>query len=117
VDGPFYRSGEGYLACLRGSRNQRIINLRGESQWKAAVINLTAIIGVYPICQYRRGGWCNQIDYNEDRVLASINGQGAEWCDLTEEYMETSGELELGFHLGGLFVPFCEVMRFYGGGQ
>jgi hypothetical protein len=29
--------------------------------------------------------------------------------------METSGELELGFHLGELFIPFCEVMRFFGG--
>ena len=51
----------------------------------------------------------------ENKVLASINGQGAEWCSLTEEYMETSGELEFGFHLGQLFIPFCEVMRFYGG--
>jgi hypothetical protein len=48
-------------------------------------------------------------------VLASINGEGAEWCSLTEEYMETSGELELGFTLGELFIPFAEVMRFFGG--
>ena len=39
----------------------------------------------------------------------------AEWCEMTEQYMETSGELELGFNLGELFIPFCEVMRFYGG--
>ena len=80
-----------------------------------AVIDLATVIGVYPICN-TGAVLVHQIDYGEDRVLASINGQNAEWCGLTEEYMETSGELELGFHLGGLFVPFCEVMRFYGGG-
>ena len=35
---------------------------------------------------------------------------------VTEEYRECTGELELGFCLGSLFVPFSEVMRFYGGG-
>jgi hypothetical protein len=29
--------------------------------------------------------------------------------------METTEELELGFRLGELFIPFCEVMRFTGG--
>ena len=47
--------------------------------------------------------------------MGSQSGEGAEWCSLTEEYMETSGELELGFHLGELFIPFCEIMRFFGG--
>ena len=78
------------------------------------MIDLASVIGVYTICN-TGAVLIYQIDYSEDRVLASINGQGAEWCSLTEEYMETSGELELGFHLGQLFIPFCEVMRFYGG--
>jgi hypothetical protein len=34
----------------------------------------------------------HRFDYGEDRVLASINGQGAEWCSLTEEYMENGAE-------------------------
>ena len=49
-------------------------------------------------------------------MLASVNGVSPEWCPLAEEYMECTGEMELGFYLGSsLFVPFCEVMRFYGG--
>lgn len=79
-----------------------------------AVIDLTKVIGLYPICN-TGAVLVHRIDYGEDRVLASINGANAEWCSLTEEYMEMSGELELGFHLGELFVPFCEVMRFFGG--
>ena len=78
------------------------------------MINLATVIGVYPLCN-TGAVLVHQIDYGEDKVLASINGQGAEWCSLTEEYMETSGELKFGFHLGQLFIPFCEVMRFYGG--
>jgi len=79
-----------------------------------AVIDLKTVIGVYPICN-TGAVLVHGIDYTEDRVLASINGRNPEWCGLTEEYLETSGELEPGFHLGELFIPFCEVMRFYGG--
>ena len=79
-----------------------------------AIIDLSAVIGVYPICN-TGAVLVHAIDYGEDRVLASINGEGAEWCSLTEEYMETTEELELGFRLGELFIPFCEVMRFTGG--
>lgn len=60
--------------------------------------------------------WWHAIDYGADKVLASISGDNPEWCDLTEQYMgESTGEMELGFTLGSFFVPFCEVMRFYGG--
>lgn len=79
-----------------------------------AIIDLSAVIGVYPICN-TGAVLVHAIDYGEDRVLASINGADPEWCGLTEEYMETTEELELGFRLGGLFIPFCEVMRFTGG--
>ena len=78
------------------------------------IIDLTTVIGVYALCN-TGAVLVHAIDYGEDRVLASINGEDAEWCSLTEEYMEVTGELETGFTLGGLFIPFCEVMRFYGG--
>jgi hypothetical protein len=78
------------------------------------MIDLTSVIGVYPICN-TGAVLVHKIDYGEEKMLASINGEGAEWCSLTEEYMETSGELELGFTLGELFIPFAEVMRFFGG--
>lgn len=78
------------------------------------MIDLSTVIGVYTICN-TGAVLVHAIDYGEDKVLASINGEDAEWCEMTEQYTETSGELELGFSLGELFVPFCEVMRFYGG--
>ena len=81
---------------------------------ESAVIDLKTVIGVYPLTN-TGAVLVHAIDYSEDKVLASINGKDPEWCCLTEEYLETSGELELGFHLGELFIPFCEVMRFYGG--
>ena len=78
------------------------------------VIDLATVIGVYPLTN-TGAVLVHAIDYGEDRVLASINGVEPCWCDLKEEYMETSGELELVFALGELFIPFAEVMRFYGG--
>ena len=78
------------------------------------VIDLASVIGVYPVCN-TGAVLVHRIDYGEDRVLASINGKDPEWCCLTEEYVEATGEMELGFNLGSFFVPFCEVMRFYGG--
>ena len=69
-----------------------------------------------------QNGLCNTgavlvhaIDYAEDKILASINGENPEWCAMTEEYMEVTGETELGFTLGSFFIPLCEVMRFYSG--
>ncbi len=46
-----------------------------------------------------------------------MNGEDPIWYDISEEYRETSQELELGFDLGSLFIPFSEVMRFYGGAE
>lgn len=79
------------------------------------IIDLAAVIGVYPLCN-TGAVLVHAIDYGEDKILASINGVNPEWCCLKEEYMEVTGEIELGFTLGDLFIPFCEVMRFYGGG-
>ena len=78
------------------------------------MIDLSAVIGVYALCN-TGAVLIHAIDYGEDKVLASVNGVSPEWCPLTEEYMETTEELELGFRLGELFIPFCEVMRFTGG--
>ena len=78
------------------------------------MIDLTTVIGVYPICN-TGAVLVHAIDYGEDRVLASVNGADPAWCRLEEEYMEATGDLDLGFRLGEWFIPFCEVMRFYGG--
>lgn len=81
---------------------------------ESKAIDLSTIIGVYPICN-TGAVLVHAIDYGEDRVLASINGENPEWCSLTEQYVEETGEEELGFMLGSFFAPFCEVQRFYGG--
>ena len=79
-------------------------------------VDLSKVIGVYPICN-TGGVLIHRIDYGEDKVLASVNGEDPIWYDISEEYRETSQELELGFYLGSLFIPFSEVMRFYGGAE
>lgn len=71
---------------------------------------LTTVLGVCSFCN-TGAILIHAIDYSEDRVLASISGEGAEWCAMTEEYRECTGELELGFTFGSLFIPFAEVMR------
>ncbi len=68
------------------------------------------VIGVYPIFN-TAAVLVHEIDYGEDRVLASINGKDPEWCDITEEYISLTEEFELGFKFGEWFVPFSEVMR------
>jgi len=77
-----------------------------------AMIDLKTVIGVYPLCN-TGAVLVHAIDYGEDKILASINGNDPCWCDMTEEYMEMTGETELGFKLGSFFIPLCEVMRFY----
>ena len=81
---------------------------------ESKMIDLSTVIGVYPVTN-TGAVLVHAIDYSEDRILASINGIGAEWCTMEEQYMESTGEMELGFVLGSLFIPLCEVMRFYGG--
>ena len=72
-------------------------------------IDLKSIIGFFPICN-AGAVLVYQIDYGEERVLASMPGEPPEWCKLIEEPVD--GELELGFSLGSFFVPFADVMRF-----
>ena len=80
------------------------------------VIDLSKVIGVYGLCN-TGAVLVHAIDYPEDKVLASINGENPQWCEITEASREGEDELELGFFLGSIFVPFCDVMRFYGGGS
>ncbi len=78
---------------------------------EATMIDLSTVIGVYSLCN-TGAVLVHAIDYGGEKILASINGKNPEWCSMTEEYMEATEELELGFTLGNLFIPFCEVMRF-----
>ena len=78
------------------------------------VIDLSKVIGVYGLCN-TGAVLVHFIDYPEDKVLASINGDNPQWCEITEACREGEDELELGFFLGSFFVPFYDVMRFYGG--
>ena len=78
------------------------------------MVDLNTVIGVYSLCN-TGAVLVHAIDYAEDKILASINGENPKWCDMTEEFMEVTGETELGFTLGSFFIPLCEVMRFYSG--
>ena len=82
-------------------------------QNETKVIDLKEVVGIYGISN-KGAVLVHRVDYSDDRVLASINGENPEWCDFTEEYWEGTGQPELGFCLGSFFVPFCEVMRFHG---
>ena len=75
---------------------------------------LAAVIGVYCFCN-AGAILVYAFDYGEDRILAGINDSEPEWCRLEEHCMEMTEQPELGFMFGDLFVPLCEVMRFYGG--
>ena len=79
---------------------------------ESKMIDLDTVIGMYGLTN-TGSVLVHAIDYGEDRVLASINGENPEWCCMTEQYVEHLGEETLGFTLGELFIPFCEVMRFY----
>lgn len=76
------------------------------------VIDLDNVIGMYSLTN-TGAVLVHAIDYGEDKILASINGENPEWCSMTEQYMEVLGEETLGFTIGELFIPLCEVMRFY----
>lgn len=70
------------------------------------------VIGVYPL--FNTGGICvHVIDYAEDKVLASVNGENPEWCEMAEKLQpeEDGSEMESGFLFGSFFVPFSGVMR------
>ena len=77
---------------------------------ESKMIELSKLIGVYGLCN-TGSVLVHAIDYTEDKVLASINGENPQWCEITEVCREGEDELVLGFFLGSIFVPFCEVMR------
>ena len=79
------------------------------------IIDLSSVIGIYALCN-TGAVLVHQIDYAEDKVLASLNGKDPEWCEIKEEYSEETQDAEPGFYLGSIFVPLAEVMRFNGGG-
>lgn len=74
------------------------------------MIDLDSIIGVYSITNTGTV-LLHKIDYEGDRVLASMNGRDPCWYDITES--EMNGEMVQGFWLYTIFVPFYLVMRFY----
>lgn len=76
------------------------------------IIDLNHVIGICPVGS-NRTVLLHQISYDRDKVQASINGIDPVWVDLKEQYMEVTGEMVLGFFLENLFVPFCEIRRFY----
>lgn len=54
------------------------------------------IIGVFPM--FNTGGICvHAIDDAEDKVLASVNRENPEWCEMTEQPQEDGDEMESGF--------------------
>ena len=67
-------------------------------------------IGVYCVCN-TMGICVHEIDYCEDRVLASANGENLQWCPMNEQKKKKKKEAEPGFLFGSFFVPFSEVMR------
>ena len=79
---------------------------------ESKIIDLSKVIGMCTVCNTGTV-LVYQIDYGEYKVLAGINGADPEWCDMTEQTVDD--ELELGFTLGSFFIPFYQVMRFYGG--
>ena len=59
------------------------------------------VIGVYPL--FNTGGICvHAIDYAEDKVPASVNGENPEWCEMAEKPQpeEDGSEMESGFLFG-----------------
>lgn len=72
--------------------------------------NKLTVIGVYTFCST---GSVLVHKLEDERVLASINGNKPHWCPITEEWNEEEEEWESGFyiHLGSFFVPFSQTMR------
>lgn len=68
-------------------------------------IDLSTVIGIFPLCN-TGAVLVHKIDYGEEKVLSSINGEIPEWCSLTEEYDDTTGEQELGFYP---WLSFCAI--------
>lgn len=68
------------------------------------------VIGAYPICNTASLNVC-EIDDANDRVLVSLNDMPPRWYKIREACNTDTGECEMGFNYGGVFVPFSDVMR------
>ena len=75
------------------------------------MIDLATVIGIYAICN-TGAILLHQIDYANEKVKISLNGEGPEWTDLTEGYADGSSELETGFRFGEMFIPLADIIRF-----
>ena len=80
------------------------------------LIDLSTIIGVYGLTN-TGAVLVHAIDYDAEKVLASVNGADPCWCDLIEACPEGGDDAEIGFYIGALFIPLSGVMRFYNGGS
>lgn len=67
-------------------------------------------IGAYPICNTASLN-VYEIDDANDRVLVSLNDMPPRWYKIREACNADTGEYEMGFNYGGVFVPFSDVMR------
>lgn len=66
---------------------------------------MSKIIGVFPM--FNTGGICvHAIDDAEDKVLASVNGENPEWCEMAEQPQEDGDEMESGFCSAPFSCPF-----------
>lgn len=67
------------------------------------------VIGSYPFCN-TGSVVIHEIDYAEDKVLASINCIDPQWYDI-EWYIDEDTEPKPGFNMGDWFINLDEVMR------
>lgn len=54
---------------------------------ESKMIDLDTVIGVYGLTN-TGSVLVHAIDYGEEKILASINGENPEWCRMTEQYVE-----------------------------
>jgi len=76
------------------------------------MIDMNDIIGVYNFSN-TMSLLIHKIDYVDDRVLVSENGENKQWCDIVEYDDVEEGSVELGFKYGEILIPFSEVLRFW----
>ena len=67
-------------------------------------------IGVYAISN-TISIFVYEVDYTEDRVLASGNGEEPHWCPIVEDENDLGAGFKLGFMFGEMFISFLDVIR------
>ena len=66
------------------------------------------IIGVYPLTN-TAALYVHKIDYAEDRLYVSMNGEDPEWYKIKSENI--NGYWESGFYFGNAFVMVADILR------